>query len=285
MPHVSEWRALSSRIKGLMQAGELHARFLTVNAADAHGRARRLREHCESSLKALEQYSKLNRDRIPVFVVDRISEFVSQNRTLFTDDGGTGDSLNQRVWAALVMLGALESEVSFALSDVQEEIRARSERAFAHLQRSIVADPEVRAKWAKAYGDGEVDCEQLGGIQLLMHGIFAFKVGAQGERTDLVYQDIVSDLADKERYSDGLVLTEWKKAKTAKEAGKQFAAARKQASNYAVGALGGTELTAYRYAVVVSDDAVAVPGDIREGSVTYRHINIAVNPKSPSKRA
>jgi hypothetical protein len=285
MLHTSEWKALSSRIQGLMQAGELHARFLMINSSDTYGRARRLREHCEGSLKALELYAESHKDRIPAFVVGRIKEFVGNHRTLFSDASGTSDSLDQRVWAALVLLGGLESEISFALSDIQEEIRARSERAFVHLQRSIVADPEVHSKWGKAYANGEVDCEQLGGVHLLAHGIFAFKVGAQGERTDLVYQDIVSDLADKERYADGLVLTEWKKAKTVKEAEKQFVAARKQAANYAVGSLGGTELTEYRYAVVVSDDAVATPQDIREGLVTYRHINVAVNPKSPSKRA
>jgi hypothetical protein len=39
-------------------------------------------------------------------------------------------SLNGRAWAALVLLGAFETEMSFILADEQEVIRARSERAF-----------------------------------------------------------------------------------------------------------------------------------------------------------
>jgi hypothetical protein len=33
MTYLDEWRAISSRIRGLMQAGELHARFLSVKIA------------------------------------------------------------------------------------------------------------------------------------------------------------------------------------------------------------------------------------------------------------
>jgi hypothetical protein len=81
------------------------------------------------------------------------------------------------------------------LSDVQESIRTYSERAFAHLQRSIVADEEIQRKWLCAFGKGEVACEKLGGVDLLSHGIWAFKVDARGARTDLVFQDSDVDLA------------------------------------------------------------------------------------------
>ena len=54
-------------------------------------------------------------------------------------------------------------------------------------------------------------------------------MNAEGERTDLVFQDVLHDLSAKQRLSDGLVLTEWKKASTAKESENRFAAARAQA--------------------------------------------------------
>jgi hypothetical protein len=47
--------------------------------------------------------------------------------------------------------------------------------------------------------------------------------------------------------------------------------------------LAGSELVGYRYAVVVSEKHVHIPEDIREKDVLYRHINIAVNPSTPSK--
>jgi hypothetical protein len=161
-------------------------------------------------------------------------------------------------------------------------MRARSERAFAHLQRSIVADTAFREKWQSAFKEGEVACERLGGAHLLLHGIYAFKINAEGERTDLVFRDLAGDLADEQRYADGLVLTEWKVAVSDVEAAKQFVAARTQAGRYAKGALGGSELAGYRYLIVVSNEPVQIRADITEDAVVYRHVNIAVQPRTPS---
>lgn len=69
-----------------------------------------------------------------------------------------------------------------------------------------------------------------------------------------------------------------------KEAENRFADAKTQAERYAKGVLGGSELTGYRYLVVVSGPQVNVPANITEGSVIYRHINIAVKPRTPSKK-
>jgi hypothetical protein len=51
---------------------------------------------------------------------------------------------NERIWSLLVILATFESQMSFCLSDNQEVIRTRSERAFNHLQRLIVADDDMR---------------------------------------------------------------------------------------------------------------------------------------------
>jgi hypothetical protein len=181
------------------------------------------------------------------------------------------------------MLAAFETEMSFILSDVQESIRARSERAFSHLQRSIVVDASFREKWQEAFKNGEVACEKLGAVHLLLHGIWAFKVDAAGARTDLVFQEPAGDLTKAQRYADGFVLTEWKKANPKDDPGRRFDEARLQAGRYSQGALAGSELTSYRYAVVVSRQEVEVPDDLRESGVVYRHINIAVDPRTPSR--
>ena len=62
-----------------------------------------------------------------------------------------------------------------------------------------------------------------------------------------------------------------------------FGAARRQAHRYGIGVLATTELAAYRYAVVVSEDVLARPPDVSENGIIYRHVNIAVVPRSPSK--
>jgi hypothetical protein len=183
----------------------------------------------------------------------------------------------------MVLLAAFEAEMSFLLSDVQEFIRTRSDRALSHLQRLIVVDSIFREKWQAAFDQGEVACEKLGAVHLLQHGIWAFKVNTAGVRTDLVYQEPNLDLMSPQRYADGIVLTEWKKASAAEDARLRFSDARMQARRYAQGALAGIELTGYRYAIVVSRQQVEVPADLREGEVVYRHVNIAVAPHVPSR--
>jgi len=130
-------------------------------------------------------------------------------------------------------LAVLETEMSFVLADVQEAIRARCERAFLHLQRSLVVDETIRNKWKTAFAAGETECERHGSVHLLLHGIWAFKVNAEGERTDLIFQEPGGALSRANEYADGLVLTEWKKATAQDEAGRRFGEARAQADRYA----------------------------------------------------
>ena len=87
------------------------------------------------------------------------------------------------------------------------------------------------------------------------------------------------------RSSDGLVLTEWKRLGKSGDPSKLFELARKQAELYVGGVLGGMELRKYRYAVLVTQNAVAIPNDHEIGDVIYRHINVVVDPEVPSKAA
>jgi hypothetical protein len=135
----------------------------------------------------------------------------------------------------------------------------------------------------RAFTDGEVACEKLGAVHLLLHGIWAFKIDAAGARTDLVFQEPAGDFIAAQRYADGFVLTEWKKAVEESQSGQRFEEARLQARRYAQGPLGATELTGYRYAIVVSRLQMEIPKDIREGGIIYRHINVAVAPRVPSR--
>jgi hypothetical protein len=283
MTYLDQWKALASRIRGLMQAGQLHAGYLAVRSSDSYGRAKILRQQSASILAALEVFRDRFRQSLPPAAVAALENFIGQNSSLIRGVIDNQDLREEGAWAALVMLAALETEMSFLLSDVQQSIRARSERAFAHLQRSIVADPDARAKWQAALKNGEVACEKLGAVHLLLHGIWAFKVNAAGERTDLVFQEPPRDLGAEERYADGLVLTEWKIAASGDRTGNRFSEARLQAARYAQGSLAGNELTTYRYAIVVSPQHVTTPVDLTENGVIYRHINIVVDPSPPSK--
>lgn len=283
MTYADEWSALSARILGLIEAGELHARFMSIRGVDSYGRSKRLRDQADDILALLLTFRDRFADLLPASAVAAIDIFLKTTGPLIKDKEGSQDSREEKVWAALVMLGAFQAEISFLLSSPQEGIRSRSELAFSHLQRSIVVDGDIRAKWQKAYDDGEVPCEQLGAVHLLLHGIWAFKVDAAGARTDLVFQQPAGQFVREARFASGLVLTEWKLARKNDEPAKRFEAARNQAQRYAEDALLANELTDYRYAIVVSEGQLEVPDDFRIGHTLYRHINIAVKPAVPSR--
>jgi hypothetical protein len=153
-----------------------------------------------------------------------------------------------------------------------------------HLQWLLAVDPDARKKWEKVYHQREDACEELGALHLLWHGIWAFKVHANGAITDLIFNEPIEPSFE-QRGVEGLVLTEWKLAKGSKT--RPFDEARIQAELYTRGPLVANELTAYRYLVVVSleDNLGKVPDDRNESGVIYRHINIVIKPPQPSKRA
>jgi hypothetical protein len=281
--HRYQWTIIAGRIRGLMQAAELHSRFLSVRSGDTFGRTQRLREQGERIVTEVSGFRDRSRQSLPAEALDRIDEFVKHATPLLQTTNGTPDLREELVWAGLVALGAFETELSYLLADLEQAIRSRSELAFAHLQRSIVVDETFGKKWQGAFSVGETACEKLGAVHLLSHGIWAFKVNAEGERTDLVYQESSTRFEREQDYADGLVLTEWKKATSKKEADGKFEEARNQAHRYGRGVLAGNELTHYRYAVVVSEEHVQIPDDMTHDGIVYRHINIAVKPKSPSK--
>jgi hypothetical protein len=53
--------------------------------------------------------------------------------------------------------------------------RSRVERAFEHLNRSLVVDGDLKGRWLRAFMEREEECEKLGAVHLLQHGVFAFK--------------------------------------------------------------------------------------------------------------
>lgn len=284
MTYIDQWHALSSRIRGLMQAGQLNARYLIVRSTDPYGRGNRLLKQSGRIFSALEAFFQTFGSSLPGAARSALEEFLANNRGLLTREAaGTADELQERAWAALVLLAVFETEMSFVLADVQESIRARCERALLHLQRCLVVDETFQGKWRTAFDADEVECERHGAVHLLLHGIWAFKVNAAGERTDLVFQDSGNSLSRAHEYADGLVLTEWKKATSKDEAERRFGEARAQAERYAQGALAGVELTSVRYLIVVSREQVTTPDDFIDGGIIYRHINIAVEPRVPSR--
>jgi hypothetical protein len=283
MGMTDEWTALSTRIKSLVEAARMQAAFLSINKADSYATCEILRSQVRTNLAAALDFSSRFDARLSDSARASVVQAQPAIARLTSNETTSRDVIQQQAWAGLMLLATFESEMSFFMTDMQDALRLRSERAFAHLQRLIVVDADFRRKWVRAFNAGEPECERHGAVHLLLHGIWAFKVGGAGAQTDLVFQELPSGIPDPERYADGLVLTEWKCATTSHESATQFAAARAQAQRYKAGILAGLELTAYRFAVVVSKDYVPVPDDVKVNGTTFRHVNIAVEPSTPSK--
>lgn len=277
MPYIDQWRALSARICGLSEAAQLDSLY------PQSGSWRYLRKQCGGVVLAVEAFAQQFGEELPPAALQAANE-VLELKSALTPGANTQqlawEGLRLEMQGAVIRLRAFESEMTFLLSDVQGRMRSLAERAFIHLNRLIVVDDAVRLKWQDAFAIGETKCEALGSVHLLQHGIFAFKVYAEGARTDLIFHEPILDGV--EQFADAVVLTEWKIAKEDAKANASFAEARRQAQLYVDGPLAASELRNYRYAVVVTSRRVNVPGDLVQDGITYRHINIPVRPDSPS---
>jgi hypothetical protein len=245
LTYLAVWRAISARIHGLEKAAAMHARFLTTRSASPYGADRYLQRHCEDILASVDEFQRSFRDLLPAAAHSAIDRFVGDGGKQIR---GNSDGDGLLVRTIIVKLIAFEAEMTFCLDSQMERVRSASELAFMHLQRLIVADEEYRKKWQDAFAAGETHCERLGGVHLLWHGIWAFKVDASGGKTDLVYQEPLR--TGEATVALGMVLTEWKRADGNPDAA--FEAAKQQAALYSGGVLAGVELASHRYLVVVT---------------------------------
>jgi hypothetical protein len=142
----------------------------------------------------------------------------------------------------------------------------------------------VRDSWKKGFDAREEECERLEAVHLLSHGLWAFKVKADGAATDLVYNEPVDAQSPTlRRTARAIVLTEWKRIRRGKSANTMAAGARRQAELYAGGILGDLELKRTRYVILVTEQHLEPPTDIEIRGTTYRHIVIPVTPGTPSQ--
>ncbi|MES1191365.1 MAG: hypothetical protein ABUS47_09825 [Steroidobacter sp.] len=280
MNYQEEWRQFSARIQGIIEAG----RFLVSTCTPpltAEKDPYNIRNHIGDSIKRL-------RDKLDVFERSHaeLPSGASQTlKNLVQNIPKTNRLSPNELILSLSQLAIFETEMSFLLSDTQEIIRNRAERAFEHLIRLITVDKQTRSLWADAFESGETDCEKLGATHLLWHGIWAFKAKGAGAETDLVFGDQLGNEVSS-RVADGLVLTEWKRFRNNDSPIAKFEEAREQARHYVSGVLGGIELRTHRYAIVVSKKPINAPSPPNyENGITWRHINIAIDPETPSKMA
>ncbi len=277
----TEWSALSHRIEALVDAGRFFFSTFPAWGNDHTGASSDLNVSADEIVGELADF-RAYAALLPRAAAERLNKFVDDYQKRFAHSSATAIPGAQ---ARLTRLAAFRSEMDYLLADTEAVARSVVGRAFLHLQRSIVADDLARQRWQGAFEKGELECEKLGAAHLLLHGIWAFKASATGERTDLVLGEKLDVTPQIEAASEALVLTEWKCVRKLSELEPKARDALAQAERYSVGILAGFELASRRYLVIVSEDALSVPPAKSSGAVTYEYRNIAVSPSVPSMGA
>jgi hypothetical protein len=279
MPMQDEWRAIHARIDGFAAGASVAVLAHTSNSGDI-GLGGTLSRHYLDINDSLSKFSSNYSKELPYSCATAIKAHLGSH----AQPNPAGGNTALKIASMAMPLTILAAELDYLLRDSSLMVVRRSERAFEHLNRSIEVNDLVRKEWIEAYGKGETACERIGSVHLLSHGIFAFKIDALGARTDLIFQNEL-DAPLAEKIAEGLVLTEWKKVSSPQDAAAKAIQAKTQADRYRSTALAALELQNYRYIVLVSLKHLTRIQDIREGGVLYRHINIVVDPESPSVQA
>lgn len=245
----TEWAALSARIASLIDASNLFLRSIATGENDEYGMSGELLRNARELVGHIKKLQARYADELPEAARQCLFDSIGRIDQRFPPDSGGLPAFA----AAVTLLASFRAEFTHLLMDTEAVARSLVARAFAHLQRSIVADEVVRSRWKTAFAEGELACEGLGACHLLIHGIWAFKTSAAGERTDLVLNEPLFDLEEVQRASAALVLTEWKVVRSEAESDAKASEALHQARLYAAGILAGSELSSRRYLVMVSE--------------------------------
>ena len=276
-----EWLALKARIDALIASAQL-ANELAHQETTLSAIYKTLYERLGEVVLLTEDYAWHKYPSMPKPVFEAI-ERQDRLRSIARNDPGTSMRATHLL-EGLVLLQAFAAEVTQLLSDGQADLTSRTERAILHLQWTIAIDDTARVRWQTAFESGETACEALGAVHLLQHGIYAFKAHSKSARTDLISHEEVDEIVAT-RTAEGMVLTEWKVAKSLFEAKAKLRDAAVQSDAYAQGVLGGRELRSVRYLVAVTEKQIDMPPDMVRSGYLYRHLNIAVAPVSPSQLA
>jgi hypothetical protein len=249
MNWMDKWRAISTRILSLGEAGNFLIQAFQANEGD-YGSVNMILDELRGIGSELRLLYDQHKDQIPPNAAEYLRDRLDRYDQLVNPLPTAPSSGKIQSIAPVLMIRA---HFEYLIRDTEVEGRNATELAFEHLRRSIVVNSKLRTEWEQAFKDREERCEELGAIHLLSHGIWAFKVTGAGAATDLVYgEPLVPGSNPLRRTARALVLTEWKKVTDGTTVERQSEIARTQARLYSGGILGDVELKRTRYIVLVS---------------------------------
>jgi hypothetical protein len=138
----NEWDAIGARIDGVLAAGHFLVQTLQVQSSDTYGVIQHLSSQTVKIVGEIEGFSAHAAGSAPESALEAISTFLTthQQRIQNTQQITGLEGLRVR----LAPLAWLRAEVDYHLRDFTAVARKLSERAFLHLQQTIVADDVAR---------------------------------------------------------------------------------------------------------------------------------------------
>src|SRR5258708_6131781 len=142
----SEWAAIAARIDGLMDASRFLLDAFGGVDLDAHQSVRlQIMPEARGLGMALRTFHHQHRNHLP----DNARRFLET--FLQTSAGVVPDATGPMDLQPIVAWQLFRSQFEYALRDSEQVVVGATERAFAHLQRLIVADPTVGRTWQAAF--------------------------------------------------------------------------------------------------------------------------------------
>lgn len=277
------WLRIAARVHGLSKAGAIFIDAQKVHTEDPYGVSHGVfKDQARQILTEVSAYQIRYAGALTPEALAALDRFLKADglSRFIRDDGISGLNVMK---TALPILEALVTEVEYLLADDEQAGSRLTERAFGHLQRTIAVVPDQAKLWSEAFQKNEMACERLGALHLLQFGIFAFKLHAEGGRTDLVFGEPLDEADPLIGTASVIVQTEWKLVRKGEDHTTIAAKARSQIQAYASGPLLGLELRRHKYIVLVSAEQLPSTDDVEAGGIVFRHLNVAVSPKLPSK--
>ena len=162
MSWLTEWKTISAQIQGLFEVSRFYFETLGQAQKDAYSVGyRELVPHIKKIQATLKKFKDTYKESIPPSAAESLDAVFNNRIPKYQKELKEIQAINY-VQVMVTLLVSFRAEFEYHLADTAAVARRLSERAFIHLQRSIVAGSELRQKWNKAFNEDEPACENLG---------------------------------------------------------------------------------------------------------------------------
>jgi len=147
----TEWAAVSARIASLIEAGHLFLRSIGTGEHDEYGMSSELLRNAKELVVHIARLQARYANELPDAARQCLFDSIERMDQSFPPVPGL-----PAFAAAVTLLASFRTEFTHILIDTEAVARSLVARAFAHLQRSIIADEAFKNRWKAVFSEGEI---------------------------------------------------------------------------------------------------------------------------------